>query len=65
MSLDYSGNPVIYRGYVRPDEAKGGENGSEDAENDADAARANEAAAQAPVAPVLIHSATLIEDLTV
>ncbi|TWB47515.1 hypothetical protein FBZ98_110170 [Rhizobium sp. ERR 922] len=56
---------MIYRGYVRPDEAKGGENGSEDAENDADAARANEAAAQAPVAPVLIHSATLIEDLTV
>ncbi|OEC93373.1 ParB N-terminal domain-containing protein [Rhizobium sp. YK2] len=64
MSLDYGGSPVIYRGYVRPDEAKGDEDGSENAENDEDAARANEAAAQAPVAPVLIHSATLTEDLT-
>ncbi|PVE50192.1 ParB N-terminal domain-containing protein [Rhizobium rhizogenes] len=65
VSLDYNGSPVLHRGYVRL---------VEDDEDDADERQesgtlASEGeigtgAANAPAAPALVHSATLIEDLT-
>lgn len=63
VSLDYGGSPVIYRGYVRPDE-EANDDPAEGEENDADGDQAGNLTAQVPAAPVLVHSATLVEDLT-
>ncbi|WP_313609300.1 hypothetical protein [Rhizobium sp.] len=64
VSLDYSGIPLTYRGYVRPDEGDGGVHGSDEEETDSDAETPPENTVQALPSPVLVHSASLVEDLT-
>ncbi len=65
ISLDYSGNPVVYRGYVRPEDRDSDAEADQAEGNGVGAANGNTAATpQAPVAPALVHSATLVEDLT-
>ncbi len=63
VSLDYGGSPVVYRGYVRPED--GDSDGDAD-EADGDGAVGGNAdpTPQAPAALALVHSATLVEDLT-
>ncbi len=57
VAMDYNGEPKIHRGYVRSvqDEDEQTEDGAGDGDQNA---------VQSPPAPSLIHSATLIEDLT-
>ncbi|WP_296022518.1 ParB/RepB/Spo0J family partition protein [uncultured Agrobacterium sp.] len=65
ISLDYSGNPVVYRGYVRPVD-RDSDAEADQAEGNGDAATSvnTDATLQAPAGPNVLHSATLVEDLT-
>ena len=65
ISLDYGGSPIVYRGYVRPQDRDSDGEADQSQGNGDDATGENAGATpQAPAAPALVHSATLVEDLT-
>ncbi len=65
VSLDYGGSPIVYRGYVRPQDRDSDGEADQSQGNGDDATGENAGATpQAPAAPALVHSATLVEDLT-